>query len=431
MKKGGNIDFFKKIEEKIEAMQKAFENDFSKNKPCIYTYLFYTVVFIAICVLLSFIINSPLGLYNVQKYFFVITIPLIILFIYVLNVSNQLDLAYTYGSIIFILGVIGLLIYLYVRSTYFNDWSYYTQYIFLVAIAIFGLSIVFQFIKQYLDRLTGWPGFVTRMLFYIPCMFGDVWNYLMNELHLTPYSTFLLMFLELIIVLSYMYLPNIMDKTIGTKDGMVLLKDTYHLEDGQLTIANSDRLKLNKEVQQTLIAGTMKKYATNYAFSMWLYLNPNNSSQAQNNKEMEIFSYGYKDKNGIQHVKPMIRYYGGGDGKDQSVERNKLIFYFATYPPPKEYKYEKNTFYDLVIPMQKWNHIVINYNRNMVDIYLNGHLERNFVLTDTMPQYSDLDNITVSSDNGLRGGIRNVVYYQHPLSLDQIAYEYNKVITPF
>jgi hypothetical protein len=161
---------------------------------------------------------------------------------------------------------------------------------------------------------------------------------------------------------------------------------------------------------------------------MWLFLNPQNASSASNNREVELFSYGYADKEGIQHVKPMIRYYGGGDGKDQVSERGKLIFYFAKYPPSKEYQYEKNTFYDVPISMQKWNNIVINYNRNVVDIYLNGHLERSFTMTGSMPQYSDLDNIRVSSKDGLRGGIKNLVYYQHPLSFEQIAYQYNKAV---
>jgi len=162
-----------------------------------------------------------------------------------------------------------------------------------------------------------------------------------------------------------------------------------------------------------------------------LFLNPQNASNSGNNKEVEVFSYGYKDKNGVQHVKPMIRYYGGGDGKDQTVERDKLIFYFAKYPSSDKFDYAQNTFYDVAIPMQKWNHIVLNYNRNAVDIFINGHLERTFHMTESMPVYSDLDNIRVGSNDGLRGGIRNVIYFKHPLSNEQIAYQYNKEFQPF
>jgi len=427
-KKGGSIADYSKA---VEIYWDNFVKNFWKNNQgCIYTYVFYTLIFIAICAILTTVVRSPLGLYNVQKYFFVITIPLIILFVYVLNISTQSDLAQTFGSISIILGLIGVLVYLYIYLANTNGMVYYTNYIFLIIIALIGLSIVYNFLKQYLERLPGWPGFIARFIFYIPCMCWDAWAYLMNDIRMTPYSVYILVILEIIAILSYLYLPKVMDSALGTKDGMVLLKDTYYLEKGQLIIANSDRLKLNK-VDQTLISGTVKNYATNYAFSMWLYLNPKSASSVNNNQEVELFSYGYADDKGIQHVKPMIRYYGGGDGKDQAAERNKLIFYFVKYPPSTEYQYDQNTFYDLTIPMQKWNHIVVNYNRNVVDIYLNGHLERSFIMTNTMPKYSDLDNIRVSADNGLRGGIRNVIYYQHSLSMEQIAYEYNKEFTPF
>ena len=67
----------------------------------------------------------------------------------------------------------------------------------------------------------------------------------------------------------------------------------------------------------------------------------------------------------------------------------------------------------------------MNYTNNHVDIFINGVLERSFTMTNSMPVYNDLDTITVGDDNGLDGGICNVVYYRHPLSEDQIAFLYN------
>ena len=45
-----------------------------------------------------------------------------------------------------------------------------------------------------------------------------------------------------------------------------------------------------------------------------------------------------------------------------------------------------------------------------------------------MPVYNDLDPITIGEENGLDGGICNVVYYRHPLSPEQIAMSYNSTI---
>ena len=42
-----------------------------------------------------------------------------------------------------------------------------------------------------------------------------------------------------------------------------------------------------------------------------------------------------------------------------------------------------------------------------------------------MPQYNDLDQITVGEENGLDGAICNITYYRHPLTPEQIALSYN------
>ena len=158
---------------------------------------------------------------------------------------------------------------------------------------------------------------------------------------------------------------------------------------------------------------------------MWVFINPHPPSHLAYNKESNILTYGYTDEHGVQHVKPMIRYYGGGGGKDQLIERNKYVFYFSKYPPTEQYATSKHTFYDVTLENQKWNQIILNYNRNKVELFINGTLERTFVMTKDMPQYNDLDQITIGEENGLDGAICNITYYRHPLTPEQIALSYN------
>ena len=309
-----------------------FTDWWNPDSKCVFNYTIYTLIFIFICVIImSILSNSSQGMYNVEKYFFVITVPMILLFFYILNINSDVNSRNLFIKLSIMMVVFGVLIYLYIyfKSSLFEV-SYYANNTILICIALIGLSILYNFAKQYLERLTGWPGLIVGIIFYIPCLFWDAWTYLMNELKMTPYSVYTLLILEAAIIASYFYMPRIMDNVLKIDDGMVLLEKTYHLEKGSLIVANSDKLKLNN-VSQTLASGSVKQYASNYAFSMWLFLNPQNASNSGNNKEVEVFSYGYKDKNGVQHVKPMIRYYGGGDGKDQTIERDKLIFYFAIY----------------------------------------------------------------------------------------------------
>jgi hypothetical protein len=91
-----------------------------------------------------------------------------------------------------------------------------------------------------------------------------------------------------------------------------------------------------------------------------------------------------------------------------------------------KYDADSKSFYEIEIPHQKWNQIVMNYNRNIVDIFINGNLERTFKMNGSiMPEYSALDSITVGDEKGIEGGVCNVVYYHHPLNAEDVANSYN------
>jgi len=74
--------------------------------------------------------------------------------------------------------------------------------------------------------------------------------------------------------------------------------------------------------------------------------------------------------------------------------------------------------------LQKWNNIIINFNGGTLDIFLNGELVNSSI--EVIP-YMKLDPLNVGSDNGINGGICNVVYYKKPLSITNIYYIYNNM----
>ena len=270
-----------------------------------------------------------------------------------------------------------------------------------------------------MSKLKGWPGFIAQLIFYVPCVLWDLWYYILDQFKLTSYSVYSFICLEIVLIIMYLYLPDIASEITGMSNSIQLVDNVIYLNKGKRVVASSDVLKIPPTPDQHVVS-----YLTNYSISMWVYVNPHSPNTEAYNKETEIMSYGFTDSNGVQHVKPMIRYYGGGLN-DQPIERNKYVFYFSKYPPTNQYVSEKDTFYDVTIPNQKWNHIVMNYTNNNVDIFINGVLERSFSMVNTMPIYNDLDTITVGDENGLDGGICNVVYYRHPLSDEQIAILYN------
>ena len=74
--------------------------------------------------------------------------------------------------------------------------------------------------------------------------------------------------------------------------------------------------------------------------------------------------------------------------------------------------------------LQKWNNIIINYDGGILDIFLNGELVKSNV--GVVPYYK-LDNLTIGENNGIKGGICNVIYYKHVLSSNNIYYLYNTI----
>jgi hypothetical protein len=228
------------------------------------------------------------------------------------------------------------------------------------------------------------------------------------------------------LIIVYFILPFFISRSINTEsNGKLLVNEPLFLNKTMTTIATSDDLIVPEYMQDLSNDTDNVLYRANYCISMWVQINPQPSSSAAYSKETEIFKYSYSDAEGVEHVKPMIRYYGGGDGKDQLEERDKYVFYFSEFPPKDKYDTLKNTFYDISLPGQKWNNIVMNYNRNKVDLFINGNLEKTFHMNERMPLYHPLDKMTAGDENGLNGAICNVMYYHRPLSKEEVVTNYN------
>ena len=73
------------------------------------------------------------------------------------------------------------------------------------------------------------------------------------------------------------------------------------------------------------------------------------------------------------------------------------------------------------VPLQKWNNIVINYDSGILDIFMNSKLLASY---NNIIPYMSQDQITIGDDQGLSGGICNVVYFPQSISKDRIDINY-------
>jgi len=381
-----------------------------------------------VCIIAFYAISNPvtIDLYPLT-YMLLILTPIIMVFAITMNLFGNSESAILFMKILGGGFILGLLVYIYTlisgKIAFLSDAPKYIVYTF---IGLLGLGIFYNSFINYLSRLQGWGGFIAQLIFYIPCALYDFLLYLLDQAKLTPVSVYVLLAIEAILITIYFVVPLLVSSSVNTEsNGKLLVNEPIYLNKTKTTIASSDDLIVPASMQDLSNPTDKNLYRANYCISMWTYINPQPSSSTAYSKETEIFKYGFKDEKGIEHVKPMICYYGGGDGKDQLSERDKYVFYFKDFPPKDPHDPLKNTFCDVSMPGQKWNNIVLNYNRNKVDLFINGSLEKTFSMKDDIPIYNPLDKMTVGDVNGLNGAVCNIMYYHRPLSKEEIVTNYN------
>lgn len=372
-----------------------------------YIILAFTVIFIGI---ILFVFADNESALNTKTYTYAITVllPLFFVSIYFMRVNRT----YSKKTSMIMLGVIlGFFAFIYtayyfyskISSEYYYIFNYILNFLIFLIIMV-GLSIFYRIFINNLYRSDSEWAFVISLLFYIPCLISDFIKYMTGQLKITSPFVIVLFVVEILLILLYIFLPILFKKLNKSKTNLVLLQNEPLFLNKKTQIGSDKMEQIHNNPNRYLFESG---YSTNYSFSMWIFINPQNMSNGAYSNETEIFNYGYGDD-----VKPRITYLYDKDGSD--------IY--------KVYCSNKTTPIQFTVTSQKWNQFAFNYNYNdsAVDIFINGNLERSVSFNETsIPNYGPSDIITVGSDKGLAGAICNVTYRSVPLTKKQIANSYN------
>jgi hypothetical protein len=316
------------------------------------------------------------------------------------------------------------------KSLYTNNSLNATNVIIALCIIIVNMAILFKLISySSFYQTSPLLQVVIGSVFYIPCMLISVLDYvtgyynnnkqlITNNIQLKSFqfnrTDIILLIIIVILYIIYFTYPLIYTK-ISSQDGKLLLKEPISLNNEKL-LATHEYLSINDNINPHQDKNDKEIHPYNYALSFWIYIDSNSSINSKNNY-YSILNYGYN---------PNIKYKGSDNTFIVTVSNKKSNGQYFLYDETYELDNENNViiYKSNKLFLQKWNNIIINYDGSILDIFINGILEKSFK---AIIPYMKNDNITVGSDNGINSGICNVVYFDSSLTLEKIGYIYNSV----
>lgn len=287
------------------------------------------------------------------------------------------------------------------------------RYCLIIIFLIIAFAGAYTFLKPYFDKAKGKDSksilsFFFNLIMYLPCLVLAFLAYLKNQYQITTKPVWLLLLAEIIIIVLWFIVPLVLH-AFATTNGLQLLKEPEYLNKEAIlgTFEELYGKENNNSNDLDSANNKIERFSYHYSLSFWFYLNPQptNTSPAYN-KFTTILNYGNK---------PAVEY---------NAALNTLRVLVESAQKPGEPNKTVEIFQTKKVLFQKWNNMVINYDRGTMDVFLNSELVGS---KPSIAPYMTFENIQVGSSNGLHGGISNVMYFKENLSRDYIELMYQSL----
>ena len=341
-----------------------------------------------------------------------------IIIAYLVTTSKSSSIYY-FGILLFTILLLILISYLYGLLSYLDP--FYQSYInflffFVILLIIFvGLAMFYNIFADRIRRIDGITGWFTNLIFFIPCLISDFFEYIKDQFKITSPVVYVLLVFEILLILTYIYIPRLLRNKL-LNHGKTLQNKPSFLDEVK-TLANSDDLPrvINRKLDYHNDLINKKDYSQKYTLSMWTYIN----NVELSNVPKRIFEYG-SSQNGY---KPKVEYLGiDNSPSEDSYHRNTSHKYKITF---------SNNGDDSIVYInmlnQKWNQLTFVYDNNSVDIFVNAKLTKSLKFDVEFHNFGNTDKIVIG-DKGLNGSICNIMYYDQILTPYEITLYYNLLI---
>jgi hypothetical protein len=295
--------------------------------------------------------------------------------------------------------------------------SLYSQTIFYLILFVF-LAFVYVYYRNNLsDSTNPYINLCINIILYIPCLFVNVIEYIQSQMKEKSSPYFIILLIEIFLVLFY---------------GISIYLQTKHTTQGGTNIIR-EPLNLNIDTPLLIPDAYQTQPSKPFALSFWFYIN---SQSLNTNKYYNILNYQFR---------PQILYNPKLNTLLIDVSGNNWeTSYLNTYNVKNTSLLPENSvdtsgnetildpelqttgiiYVNNKIPLQKWNHLVVNYSGSIMDIFLNGKLVKSS--SQVVPNVQSL-LFDIGQADGINGGVCNLMFYNHVLTYSSVLTLYQSV----
>lgn len=328
------------------------------------------------------------------------------------------------------------------NSHKFND-GFFIVFLLFIILSVFGLieklitTDVFkiQIYKKYIQPLLKNSSVISSIFFimatlfniimYIPCLLQDLFDEIIQVFEKKPdKSIIIVLIVEIVLIVLYVFYRKLISIRLN-HGGSLLLNNPKWLSPSILISPSSTDEGIAGNVPETVIY--------KYAISFWVFIDQDMNQSSfinilnYNNSPHISYKPSANDLMFTTEINPdnvSVTYKKQGIETDNTLA-SEIIKSFTSFnnATSESVNNKKVVYSDMNILLQKWNHIVVNYNDSVIDIFINGNLvsstDGNMILPDN---YSP--TIILGDDVSSSIRVCNLLFFTKALPLKTIEYLY-------